>query len=151
MISLKELLIEDNNVKIYVQKGKKPPKGKTLKKGPRGGQYFIGSPSEKQTYEKGGNKKPAAKPEINIFNQSREKDQANAYDAYRKVKEWLPKNPTITDEFIKLVGTRKIKGLTKFIDKYADPNILKKYLKNTSTEDLAVYMIKSKGYFDPNF
>jgi len=52
-LRLRDLLTEDKNIKIYVQKGKKPPKGKTLKKGPRGGQYFVGTPGEKDQYEKG--------------------------------------------------------------------------------------------------
>jgi len=68
---IREVLTEDKKVKIYVQKGKKPPKGKSLKTGPRGGQYFVGSPDEKQTYEKGGTttstSKPASKPKVNIF------------------------------------------------------------------------------------
>jgi hypothetical protein len=73
MISLKKLLTEDKNVKIYVQKGKKPPKGKTLKKGPRGGQYFVGTPGEKQSYEGGKTAKTVAKPKVNIFNKPKQK------------------------------------------------------------------------------
>jgi len=45
MISLKQLLIEDD-VKIYLKKGEKPPKGKTLKKGNRGGAYYLMSPKD---------------------------------------------------------------------------------------------------------
>jgi len=74
---IREVLTEDKKVKIYVQKGKKPPKGKSLKTGPRGGQYFVGSPDEKQTYEKGGTttstSKPASKPKVNIFDKPTKK------------------------------------------------------------------------------
>ena len=76
MISLTQLLTEDKKVKIYVQKGKKPPKGKSLKKGPRGGQYFVGSPSEKKSYEGGKTSKaskPVAKPKVNIFDKPKKK------------------------------------------------------------------------------
>jgi len=51
MISLKELLLEKDQ-KIYLKKGEKPPKGKKIEKGPRGGQYFTGSASEKKAHEK---------------------------------------------------------------------------------------------------
>jgi hypothetical protein len=61
MISLKQLLIEAET-KIYLKKGEKPPKGKKIEKGPRGGQYFTGSAAEKKAHEKG-DTKPAAKDE----------------------------------------------------------------------------------------
>jgi len=73
MISLKKLLTEDKKIKIYVQKGKKPPKGKQLKKGPRGGQYFVGSPSEKQEYEGGKSTAPVKKSKVNIFDKPKKK------------------------------------------------------------------------------
>jgi len=38
--------------KIYVQPGREVPKGKKLQKGPRGGQFFIGSAEDKKKYEK---------------------------------------------------------------------------------------------------
>jgi hypothetical protein len=79
MISLKKLLTEDSKVKIYVQKGKKPPKGKTLKKGPKGGQYFIGTPKEKTSYE-GGKTKSAPKKKVNIFNKPKKKVVAKKTD-----------------------------------------------------------------------
>ena len=74
MISLKKLLAEDKKVKIYVQKGKKPPKGKQLKKGPRGGQYFVGSPGEKQAYDTGKSKSPTKKS-VNIFDKPSKKPE----------------------------------------------------------------------------
>jgi len=74
MISLKKLLTEDKKVKIYVQKGKKPPKGKQLKKGPRGGQYFVGSPGEKQAYDTGKSKSPTKKS-VNIFDKPSKKPE----------------------------------------------------------------------------
>jgi len=38
-------------VKIYLQKGETPPKGRKLSKGPRGGMYFMGTPQEKSGRE----------------------------------------------------------------------------------------------------
>lgn len=64
-ISLKRLLNETKEVKIYLNKGEKPPKGKKAIKGPKGGMYFMGSPEEKKAKENG--KKPADKPKVNIF------------------------------------------------------------------------------------
>lgn len=45
---IREILTE-KDVKIYLQKGQTPPKGKKIQKGPKGGQYFMGSPEEKET------------------------------------------------------------------------------------------------------
>jgi len=64
-------LQEANDVKIYVQKGEKPPKGKTLKKGVRGGQYFVGSPKDKKDIEK--KRKTAPKTKSNIFDKPTKK------------------------------------------------------------------------------
>ena len=62
-ILLKSLLTEAKDVKIYLKKGEKPPKGKKAVKGPKGGMYFMGTPQEKKDRE--GGKKPAAKPKVN--------------------------------------------------------------------------------------
>ena len=64
-ISLKKLLTEAKEVKIYLNKGDKPPKGKKAVKGPKGGTYFMGTPQEKKAKDSG--KKPASKPKVNIF------------------------------------------------------------------------------------
>jgi len=69
-ISLKQLLTEAKEVKIYLNKGEKPPKGKKAVKGPKGGMYFMGSPEEKKAKD---TKKPASKPKVNIFDKPKAK------------------------------------------------------------------------------
>jgi len=105
MISLKKLLAEDKKVKIYVQKGKKPPKGKQLKKGPRGGQYFVGSPGEKQAYDKGKSKSPTKKS-VNIFDKPK-KDKTFNVDGHKiKKSELLQIAGSDFESFTKLSKTR---------------------------------------------
>jgi len=62
MINLIELLNEDKKIKIYLEPGQKAPKGKKLLKGPKGGNYYMGTPAEKKKAEK----KPTKK-KVNIF------------------------------------------------------------------------------------
>jgi len=143
MISLKQLLTEDKKVKIYVQKGKKPPKGKSLKKGPRGGSYFVGSPKEKQTYEKGGSKKPASKPaskpKVNIFDKPTKKKpikKAVKTSALKVPKEYDTDNTYdmanhVADNFAKLVDRKTLPK--DWEDEGLDKNNIKrieKYLKS---------------------
>jgi len=71
-ISMRELLTEDSGpkLKVYLKQGEKPPKGKKVVKGERGGTYYMGTPAEKRASEK---KKPAAKPKVNIFDKPKAK------------------------------------------------------------------------------
>lgn len=55
-------------VKVYLEPGQKPPKGVKVEKGPKGGQYFMGTPSQKKAHEKPG-AAPEKKPNVNIFNE----------------------------------------------------------------------------------
>lgn len=64
MISFKKLIVEAKEVKVYLQPGQKPPKGKKVVKGPKGGSYFMGSPADKKATEK----KPASK-KSNVFDE----------------------------------------------------------------------------------
>ena len=117
---IREVLAEDKKVKIYVQKGKKPPKGKSLKKGPRGGSYFVGSPGEKQTYEKGGASpsasKPASKPKVNIFDKPTKKKpvkKAVKTSTLKVPKEYETDNTYtmanhVADNFAKLVDRKTL-------------------------------------------
>jgi len=57
MISIKKIISEAKEVKVYLQPGQKPPKGKKVVKGPKGGSYFMGSPEDKKTADS----KPAGK------------------------------------------------------------------------------------------
>jgi hypothetical protein len=48
-LKLKDLIKKESNThKIYVKQGQDIPKGKKMQKGPRGGQYFIGTAAEKE-------------------------------------------------------------------------------------------------------
>jgi len=50
-INLIDLLTEAKEVKIYLEPGQKPPKGKKVQKGPRGGEYFLGTSGEKAMHK----------------------------------------------------------------------------------------------------
>jgi len=45
-------LLKEADSKVYVKKGQAAPKGKKIHTGPKGGQYFMGSAKEKQSFEK---------------------------------------------------------------------------------------------------
>lgn len=68
-------------VKIYLEPGQKPPKGVKVQRGPKGGIYFMGTPSQKKAHEKP-NAAPKEKPKVNIFDKP--KDDVK-YD-FRKIK-----------------------------------------------------------------
>jgi len=67
----KNILKEADEHKIYVQQGQQVPKGKKLQTGPRGGQFFIGTAQEKETYSK--KKATGRQKEIPSKNQSKMK------------------------------------------------------------------------------
>jgi hypothetical protein len=48
MPSLKSLILEAKQVRIYLDLGEKPPKGKKVQKGPKGGLYYMDSPGWKK-------------------------------------------------------------------------------------------------------
>lgn len=68
-------ILKEEDVKIYLKPGEKPPKGKKVHKGPKGGIYFIGTNAEKQSRD-GGKKDTTKKKPRSIFNISKSEKKA---------------------------------------------------------------------------
>lgn len=108
-----------DKVKIYIEPGEKPPKGRKILKGPRGGYYFYGTPQEKNDKK---NKKPVNKKPVNIFNKP------------------AVKKPNVINKPVKPVVKKEIDPITKstsFLSKL-DDKYLKSKLKNISPQNIKI-------------
>jgi len=77
-------LLKEEDVKIYLQKGEKPPKGKKVQKGPRGGQYFTGSAQEKQAFNDAPTSPKVAKDRLDKVRALGQKSEDDAFAAQAK-------------------------------------------------------------------
>jgi len=82
-IRLGNLKLEAKEIKIYLNKGDKPPKGKKAVKGPKGGTYFMGTPQEKKT--KDNDKKPASNTKYNKFRDQEKKADKIEKDMFSNI------------------------------------------------------------------
>jgi len=118
-MKLKELIIEADKNKIYVQKGQQAPEGKKLQTGPRGGQFFIGSAEEKEKYEKSSSTKNKSTDDVSDLTNSYLK---SVYD-YDETLNKLEKLQSETQNILKKqLSNKEIDQLQEFNTKwqYAD-------------------------------
>lgn len=115
---------KDNKVKIYIQPGEKPPKGRKLKKGPRGGIYFLGTPQEKQTSDNKSNKKKIQAP---LDKKTKVATKKNVVPVKSKKK--------VVPQTVKTPLDMTTKSV-QYLDKLT-PEFLKQKLKNYSPENIA--------------
>jgi len=148
----KHILKEADQNKIYIQKGQQVPKGKKLQKGPRGGQFFIGTAQEKEKYSKktsGVQRQKAQKPEQEKNSKLDLSKVKNEYDQERiKRINKLELDPTSKDQIKNIVfhdvtqGNRSIRNVsfsndTLEFNTYAGSsltNYFKKLMKQTGLD-----------------
>jgi len=69
-------------------------------------------------------------------------------EAYYKMADWMPGDRETQLEWIKILQTKNVKEIERFIDHQADYKILKRYLGSNKVSDLARYIVRvhSKGW-----
>jgi len=120
LISFKKL-IEAKEVKVYLQKGEKAPKGKKVQKGPKGGLYFMGTPEESRA--------STDKRYAPIHPDGLNKSNVNKADTIRDLKRKLAKLEDKLDTY----NFKHYSGPSQFNSKssfYGDESVVKKYKDN---------------------
>ena len=144
---LKSLILEAKQVRIYLNPGEEPPKGKKVQKGPRGGLYYMDSPELKSIRDndpaKKLRKKVNAKNLKKKVNNKKTKsfDESDLDETIFKMDKWMPEETDVQDEYYDILENGDVGELEDFLEMHADEEILHRYLpKGAKFEDLATYI-----------